>query len=715
MKLPKQLQNEEFSFIRLKGKDPSISGSGWQKQIHRFQEAEALLQANHNYGVMTGHGGLIILDADADAVSDVVDVSRLANTFTVKTGSGKKHYYYICPELAEKKIILNDKLEPSRFTKAEIEEAKRKEKEPHYGEILTKNFQGVGPGSIHPDTKNYYEVEKDLPILTVSKEELLGVIVDFLPPVVEYIPKIPKNSPTADINITDVINVPRTCTIKHPIHGANNGGNLNINIEKNVWRCFRCESGGGPLSLIAVMEGIIDCSQAIKGGLTGKKFLDTLAIAEKKYGLKREQYQTSALILPDSNIEFLVDLKKNPIQNTENICRVLRHHKAFKNKIRYDNFKNTYEVQQDKKWRPIEDNDAVVVQTEISILFPCFAKVGKDMVYDAIIKVSKENAIDSATDFIRSLVWDKKERLDTWLSNVYGVEDNIYHKAVASNWIKGLVKRIVEPGCKFDYVLVLEGEQGSRKSSSLYTLGGDWHVETAMSTDSKDFFMQFAGKAIVEFSEGETLSRTEVKRMKAIITMQSDKYRPPYSRVSQDFPRRCVFAMTTNQTEYLKDETGNRRWLPVRVAKEEADTDWLLENREQLFAEAYHRVFNLKEKTYEFPKEETLREQNDRRIGNPQEELVTDWYFSGDLSDYTKRFDGITANQVYRQAICGNMVTRPMDKFMEMAITDILKNKLKLKRKRIQNNGIQSWKWVDESITGVLVEDKEVEQSIWKD
>ena len=190
-----------------------------------------------------------------------------------------------------------------------------------------------------------------------------------------------------------------------------------------------------------------------------------------------------------------------------------------------------------------------------------------------------------------------------------------------------MVKRIVFPGCKFDYVLVLEGEQGIKKSMSLAVLGGNWHSETTMSTDNKDFFMQFAGKAIIEFSEGETLSRTEVKRMKAIITVQSDRYRVPFDRMTQDFPRRCVFAMTTNQSEYLKDETGNRRWLPVAVVAEEANIEWLQANRDQLFAEAYSRVL-AGEKIYEFPKEETERQQAARMIHDPNADLVAEWYYN---------------------------------------------------------------------------------------
>jgi predicted P-loop ATPase len=403
---------------------------------------------------------------------------------------------------------------------------------------------------------------------------------------------------------------------------------------------------------------------------------------------------------PDLDLLFTINKEKDKVftQNTENMCRVLRKHIQFQGRFRYDSFKNILEILPNitNVWRTVEDNDSVNIQTAISILFPVFGKVGKDMVFDAIIKVAKENTMDSASDYIRSLRWDGTARLDTWICKVYGAPEDKYHIAVGSNWLKGLVKRIVEPGCKFDYVLVLEGEQGSRKSTSLYVLGGSWHVETAMSTDSKDFFMQFSGKAIIEFSEGETLNRTEVKRMKAIITMQSDKYRPPYERTSQEFPRRCVFAMTTNQSEYLKDETGNRRWLPVKLELPEANVDWLAANREQLFAEAYHRVFNLKEKIYEFPKEETLAAQAARRIHDENEDVIADWYFNK-LTE-VQRLDGITTHQVYRDAICGGYVNKPIDRWQEMKISDVLKTHLQLKVERVMRNGLRANRWFDKDL-----------------
>jgi hypothetical protein len=411
----------------------------------------------------------------------------------------------------------------------------------------------------------------------------------------------------------------------------------------------------------------------------------------------KEIYETQATKVekanPQLDLLFIVNREKDKvfIQNTENICRILRGHPEFKGVFRYDEFKNSLETSLGGKWRNIEDNDAVIVQTRIQILFPPFNKVGKLIVYDAIVNVAKENAIDSAADYLRSLKWDGKARLNSWISKTYGTENDEYHQTIGANWMKGLVQRVVIPGSKFDYVLVLEGKQGIKKSTSLLVIGGEWHVETTMSTDNKDFFMQFQGKAIIEFSEGETLSRTEVKRMKAIITMQSDKYRPPYERNSQDFPRRCVFAMTTNQDQYLKDETGNRRWLPVAI-KKEVDIEWLKENREQLFAEAYHRVINLKETTYEFPQEELERQQELRQTENPQQEQIYNWYWRnlGDL----EREAGITTRMAYIGGVTnGSAFGKEMGRLEEMVISSILRDFLKLEKRRTMDEGARFYRY----------------------
>lgn len=402
------------------------------------------------------------------------------------------------------------------------------------------------------------------------------------------------------------------------------------------------------------------------------------------------------------NLMWSYDRQKNVVftQNTENICRVLREHKKFKDTLRYDEFKNTLEYFQKGKWKNLEDHHAIDIQTEISILFPCFAKVGKDMVFDAMMKVSQENKIDSAVDYLKSLKWDGVARLDSWLFNTYGVEDDIKNQKIGSNWMKGLVKRLIHPGCKFDYVLVLEGEQGTKKSTSLGILGGSWHCETTMSMDNKDFFMQFQGKAIIEFSEGETLSRTDVKKMKAIITTASDKYRPAYGRVSMDFPRRCVFAMTTNQTEYLKDETGNRRWLPV-ACQGDANIKWLKENRDQLFAETYQRVIVKDETTHEFPEEEMVLAQNQRMIHDPNEELVTDWYWN--KLTQSQRNDGVTVHQAHKDVFHGTFGGKALDRWVEMSIAGILKNIIDLDKRRTMISGTRYYKYYPKGAPKIMM------------
>ena len=413
--------------------------------------------------------------------------------------------------------------------------------------------------------------------------------------------------------------------------------------------------------------------------------------------------------------DFLQSLKGKkfvPSLCVENIVEVLRKHPQFKGTLRKDEFTGKGEIKEKGKWRQFVDVDAIVIQTKISRLFDDFQLVSKGMVFDAIDFMFLENRYDSVKDFLTALTWDGAPRLDTWLCDAYGVEDNIYHRAVASNWMKGMVKRMMYPGCKFDYVLVLEGEQGRKKSTSLNVLGGQWYLETVMDTNTKDFFMQFYGKAIVEFSEGETLSRTEVKRMKAIITTQVDTFRAPYERAMQDHPRRCVFAMTTNTSEYLKDETGNRRWLPVET-KRESDIEWIEKNREQLFAEAYHRAITLKETVWEFPEEETREQQNTRRISDPNEQVVVDWYLS--LPQYKKQ-EGVTTLNAFVEGFNNNMGSKKMSRSDEMSIANVFKDTLRLVKQRNMRDGIRMYRWYPEGHVQELIEspfeisEKEVEQ-----
>jgi hypothetical protein len=382
----------------------------------------------------------------------------------------------------------------------------------------------------------------------------------------------------------------------------------------------------------------------------------------------------------------LKDKRKIYFKNTENIARVLNKHPDFAGMLRFDAYHNIIQRKVRGQWRNLEDRDSIDLQTKISVLFSDFANVSKEMVYDAMIKVAYDNKIDSGIDYLNSLIWDEMPRIEQWLTLAYHTPEDEYHKKVGANWLKGMVKRIIDPGCKFDYVLVLEGKQGIRKSTSLATLAGNLgHAETTISTEQKDFFLLMQGNAIIEFSEGETLSRTEVKQLKAVITTAVDKFRQPYGRAVVPHPRRCVFAMTTNQTEYLKDETGNRRWLPVTVTGN-ADLKWLAENREQLLAEAYFKVRH-GETTWEFPEDDLEEQQIARRVKDPNIDVIVNWYWSQPPS---VREAGFTIAEVYMGALHGGFMTKPMTRNEEVSISDVLRTWLRLESRKAIINGIRS-------------------------
>lgn len=388
----------------------------------------------------------------------------------------------------------------------------------------------------------------------------------------------------------------------------------------------------------------------------------------------------------------VVDLEANEkgiaYTNLENIRKILEGDENFKGRVVFDTFLQTYMYKDvgGGKYREMHDSDEVTLTREISVRYPDLAMISLKTVGFALMEYARAHAVDSALDYLRGIVWDKTPRVDTWLCETYGVEDNPYHRAVGSNWLKGLARRAVEPGCKFDYVLVLEGEQGTRKSTSLGILGGDWHVETTAAPDNKDFLMLLQGNLIIEFSEGETLSRGEIKQLKALITTQYDKFRAPYERYVQVHPRRCVFAMTTNQTEYLKDETGNRRWLPVTVVGE-ANVEWLRTNRDQLLAEALYRVEILKETTYEFS-DETLAEQAKRQVSDPNEERIAEWYASLNQDQWNA---GVTVDMVHRSAL--NQLSGMIAKREQMEIANVLKNHLGLVKKPVMIKGVRYARW----------------------
>jgi predicted P-loop ATPase len=194
-------------------------------------------------------------------------------------------------------------------------------------------------------------------------------------------------------------------------------------------------------------------------------------------------------------------------------------------------------------------------------------------------------------EYLSSLQWDRRRRLNTWLQRYLGAkpdDDNArYLTAVGSRFLISAVARVMKPGCKADHCLILEGAQGIRKSTALRTLAGNWFTDEVSDLGSKDAAMQVSGVWICELAELDAMSRLEAGRVKAFLSRSVDRYRPPYGHRVIEVPRQCVFAGSVNHSDYLRDETGGRRFWPVACGV--IDIDGLAHDRDQLWAEALVR------------------------------------------------------------------------------------------------------------------------------
>ncbi|MGO2203916.1 VapE domain-containing protein [Pseudomonas helleri] len=211
-------------------------------------------------------------------------------------------------------------------------------------------------------------------------------------------------------------------------------------------------------------------------------------------------------------------------------------------------------------------------------------RVKASSVIEAVSVVARDNSFHPVRNYLNKLEWDRVPRLDTWLTTVMGVAQSGYSAKVGKRWMISAVARVMRPGCKADSVMILEGGQGEGKSTAMSILGGDWFMDTPFALGDKDGFQAIRGKWIIELGELDSFNKAESTKAKQFFSASTDTYRESYGRRTNDVPRQCVFVGTTNQDEYLKDATGNRRYWPVACTK--VDLEQLREIRDQLWAEA---------------------------------------------------------------------------------------------------------------------------------
>ncbi|MBF0461667.1 MAG: hypothetical protein HQL87_09750, partial [Magnetococcales bacterium] len=263
--------------------------------------------------------------------------------------------------------------------------------------------------------------------------------------------------------------------------------------------------------------------------------------------------------------------------NLNNATVILSNHPAFVDWLGYDEFNQTVMLMNRPPWapidgdwqqRPLQDVDALNFLRWLqgdALGDNKISTIGLETVRQAVDLVAHYNKFHPVKDWMEGLVWDGEKRLSTWFARHIGSTDSRYSRSVGRLLFISMIARIYKPGCKCDTVVVFCGKQGSLKSSVFYVIGGQWFKDTSFSLESKDAFINLKGCLLYELAELDAMRKAEVEKVKAFISSATDSYRPPYGRNTVDVPRQTVFVGTTNNQEFLKDSTGNRRFLPIEV------------------------------------------------------------------------------------------------------------------------------------------------------
>ncbi|MDF2513715.1 MAG: virulence-associated protein [Herbinix sp.] len=379
-------------------------------------------------------------------------------------------------------------------------------------------------------------------------------------------------------------------------------------------------------------------------------------VSIERYERAQEEF-TGASFNQDNNIEdkpdmdWLGRLKCSsqtglPNKTIDNVLIILDNDPKLKDRFYHDEFGNRAVIVAPMPWenivakgyrqRPWKDEDDAGLRHYIEKVYTI---TGKERIYDAVAVYATARKRHKLKEYLISLKWDGVPRLDTLLVDYFGCEDTEYIRMVIRKTLTAAVARVMNPGIKFDNMLILSGPQGVGKSTFFGILGKDWYSDSLATFEGKDASELIQGYWIIEAGELTGFNKSEMNAVKQFLSKKTDVYRAPYGRRTGEFPRCCIIVGTTNDKEFLKDRTGNRRFWPVDLGKQQVTKNvfkQLPEEVDQIWAEAFMR-YQIGEKIYleGTVAEEAMRQQEDHKESNPKEGIIkeflerkipVDWY-----------------------------------------------------------------------------------------
>ncbi len=369
--------------------------------------------------------------------------------------------------------------------------------------------------------------------------------------------------------------------------------------------------------------------------------------------LNQERYEKATQDFstpPEENANWISKLQVAPTtglpaKTIDNVLIILENDPNLKGKLAFDEFANRGLALGALPWdgrterRVWGDPDDAGLLHRLEHVYGI--QISDKRMYAAMTLCAQRHKFNDVKEYLTSLQWDGANRLDTLLTDYLGANDNVYTRAVIRKALVAAVARVMTPGIKYDYMPIFAGPQGIGKSTFLRLLGRRWYSDSLQTFEGKEASEMIQGVWINELGELNGLSKSETNAVKQFLSRTEDIYREPYGRRTGVYPRRCVFFGTTNDSEFLKDRTGNRRFWPVDVGVQPTTKNIfqdLEDEAPQIWGEAYF-YWQLGEPLYLTGEAEALsiQEQEAHRESNAKEGIIRDFANRRLPGDWDKR------------------------------------------------------------------------------